>query len=366
VSNAQNGNQWSTNQTEKQIRVQDTGTVTLTVTNSFGCKAVSAPLQVNVRLQASKPSINIDGLSEFCADKSTNLIANSPDDSTRFVWNNSEATKTLNVNTEGVYSVLATNKFNCSKRSDAISIAVNALPNKPTIVADGPTSLCDNRSLRLSSSNQVDSYVWSNGDTTKNTTAFETGNYSLRTVNSKGCVSPVSDPLRVQFYETPLKPEIEKVGVFTLAARLPVEISEVNYNWTNGATILNKDAAEIKANEPGNYQAQAFKLYQLEDGRSLNCISELSDLFFVDLDLSVTYQVYPNPTINKTLSIETFEDYKNTYVTIYDYYGRLVKRFFVSDFNVRQTFDLSNINEGSYILKLDNPNLTITRRIIVQ
>jgi hypothetical protein len=76
--------------------------------------------------------------------------------------------------------------------------------------------------------------------------------------------------------------------------------------------------------------------------------------------------VYPNPTINKTLSIETFEDYKNTYVTIYDYYGGLVKRFFVSDFNVRQTFDLSSISEGSYILKLDNPNLTITRRIIVQ
>jgi hypothetical protein len=366
VSNTQNGNQWSTNQTEKQIRVQDTGTVTLTVTNSFGCKAVSAPLKVNVRLQASKPSINIDGLREFCADKSTNLIANSLDDSTRFVWNNSEATKTLNVNTEGVYSVLATNKFNCSKRSDEISIAVNALPNKPTIVADGPTSLCDNRSLRLSSNSQADSYVWSNGDATKNTTAFETGNYSLRTVNNKGCVSPVSDPLRVQFYETPLKPEIEKVGVFTLAARLPVEISEVNYNWTNGATILNKDTAEIKANKPGNYQAQAFKLYQLEGESSLKCVSELSDLIFVDFDVSVTYQVYPNPTINKTLSIETFEDYKNTYVTIYDYYGGLVKRFFVSDFNVRQTFDLSSISEGSYILKLDNPNLTITRRIIVQ
>jgi hypothetical protein len=366
VSNTQNGNQWSTNQTEKQIRVQDTGTVTLTVTNSFGCKAVSAPLKVNVRLQASKPSINIDGLREFCADKSTNLIANSPDDSTRFVWNNSEATKTLNVNTEGVYSVLATNKFNCSKRSDEISIAVNALPNKPTIVADGPTSLCDNRSLRLSSNNQTDSYVWSNGDVTKNTTAFETGNYSLRTVNNKGCVSPVSDPLRVQFYETPLRPEIEKVGVFTLAARLPVEISEVNYNWTNGATILNKDIAEIKANKPGNYQAQAFKLYQLEGESSLKCVSEISNLIFVDFDVSVTYQVYPNPTINKTLSIETFEDYKNTYVTIYDYYGRLVKRFFVSDFNVRQTFDLSSISEGSYILKLDNPNLTITRRIIVQ
>ncbi len=63
------------------------------------------------------------GQREFGADKSTNLIASSLDDSTRFVWNNSEATKTLNVNTDGVYSVLATNKFNCSKRSDDISFA---------------------------------------------------------------------------------------------------------------------------------------------------------------------------------------------------------------------------------------------------
>jgi hypothetical protein len=366
ISNTQNGNQWSTNQTDKQIKVQSTGAVTLTVTNSFGCKATSAPLQVNVRPQASKPSINIDGLREFCADKSTNLIANSPDDSTKFVWNNSEATKMLTVNTGGLYSVSATNKFDCSKRSDEVAITVNDLPDKPTVVADGPTSLCDNRSLRLSSNIQADSYVWSNQDLTRNTTAFKTGNYSLRTVNNKGCVSPVSDLLRVQFYETPLKSEIEKTGVFTLTAKLPVEMQEVNYNWTNGATILNKDAAEIKVNQLGNYQAQGFKLYQLEDGRSLKCISELSDLFFVDLDLSVTYQVYPNPTINKTLSIETFEDYKNTYVTIYDYYGRLVKRFFVADFNARQTFDLSSISEGSYILKLDNPNLTTTRRIIIQ
>jgi hypothetical protein len=365
-SKAQNGNQWSNNESSQRIRVQNAGTFALTVTNSFGCKSTSVPLQVNIRPQASKPSIDIDGLREFCADKSTNLIANSPDDSTRFVWNNNEATKTLTVNTEGAYSVLATNKFDCTKKSDEVMIAVNALPSKPTITADGETSLCDNRSLRLSSNNQESDYAWSNGDSTNNITIFETGDYALRTVNNKGCISPVSDPLRVQFYETPLKPEIEKTGVFTLTAKLPVEMSEVNYNWINGATILNKDVAEIKANEPGNYQAQAFKLYELEGGRSIGCVSELSDLFFVDLDLSVTYQVYPNPTINKMLSIETFEDYKNTYVTIYDYYGRLVKRFFVSDFNAKQTFDLSSISEGSYILKLDNPNLTVTRRIIVQ
>lgn len=365
-SKAQNGNQWSNNANTQRIRVENAGTFTLTVTNEFGCRSTSAPLDVKIRQAATKPTIDIDGSTEFCADQSANLIATTADDSTRYVWNTNDATRILTVTNAGLYSVTATNKFNCSKRSDDVSIVVNALPAKPTIVADGPTSLCDNRSLRLLTNNPGVDYVWTNGATDREITVFQTGDFAVRTVNDKGCTSPVSDPLRVQFYETPLKPQIEKTGVFTLMATSARDLSETNYNWTSGATILNKNGAEIKINQPGNYQTQAFKLYSLTDNSSLRCTSELSDQFSVDIDLSVSYQIYPNPTINKTLSIETLEDYKNTFVTIYDYNGRLVKRFFVADFNTRQTFDLSNISEGSYILKLDNPNLTVTRRVIIQ
>lgn len=365
-SKAQTGNQWSNNANTQRIQVRNAGIFTLTVTNEFGCQATSAPLEVKIRQAAAKPTINIDGSAEFCADQSANLIAVSADASTTFVWNTNDATRILNVTNAGTYSVLATNRFNCSKKSDDVSIIVNTLPVKPIVSADGPTSLCDNRSLRLSANNQADGYVWTNGGTSREITVFQTGNFAVRTVNDKGCTSPVSDPLIVKFYETPSKPQIEKKGLFTLTANVVTELPETNYNWTSGATILNKNGNEIKINQPGNYQAQAFKLYSLNGNQSLRCTSELSDLFFVEIDLSLSYEVYPNPTVNKTLSIETLEDYKNTYITMYDYNGRLVKRFFVPDFNTRQTFDLTTIAAGSYILKLDNPNLTFTRRIIVQ
>lgn len=367
TSNAPTGNVWSNNETGERIRVQNSGDISLTVTNSFGCKNTSAPININVRPEAAKPTINIDGKSEFCADQSANLIAVSsdPDSTTRFIWNTEANTKTLKVSDAGSYSVLAINNFNCAKRSDAVSIKVNPLPNKPTITADGETLLCDDRSLRLST-NQQASYIWSTGDTLRDITVFRTDNYTVQTVDNNGCISPASEPLSVTFFETPLKPIVEESGVFSIKATLPRELEGVSYNWSNGATILNKSAAEIKANEPGNYQAQAFKVYSIGNDRNLRCTSTFSDILFVDIDVSITYQVYPNPTINKTLSIETLENYKNTYISLYDYYGRLVKRFFVANFDTKQVFDLSNVTNGQYILKIDNPNLTATRRIIVQ
>lgn len=366
-SSAQTGNQWSNNATGQRIRVQNSGEISLTVTNNFGCKNTSSPVSINIRPEAAKPSITIDGSREFCADQSTNLIAASSeaDSTTRFVWSTNDSTKVLRVSTTGSYSVLAVNRFDCAKRSDDIAISVNPLPIKPSITADGETSLCDDRSLRLSTNQEVN-YAWSNGDSTRDINVFESGNYTVRTIDSKGCMSPVSDSLAVKFFETPLKPAIDNSGVFSIKATLPRDLDNVSYNWTNGATILNKSSAEIKANEPGNYQAQAFKVYEIGNNRALRCSSTLSDLFFVDFDVSITYQVYPNPTINKTLAIETLENYKNTFVAIYDYHGRLVKRFFVPNFDTKQTFDLSNVTDGQYILKIDNPNLTVTRRIIVQ
>ncbi len=366
-SSSPSGNVWSNNLTEQTIRVQNSGDISLTVTNSFGCKNTSSPITVNVRPAAVKPAINIDGNREFCADQSVNLVAISsePDSSIQFVWNTNDSTKILNVNTAGNYAVLAVNQFNCAKQSDEVSIIVNPLPSKPVVTADGETSLCDDRSLRLTTNQEV-GYLWSNGDSLRDVTIFESGNYSVRTVDAKGCVSLDSDPLRVQFYETPLKPLIEKSGVFSIKASLPRALENVSYNWTNGASILNQNAAEIKANEPGNYQAQAFRVYEVENGRTLRCSSTFSDLFFVDVDVAISYQAYPNPTVNQVLIIETLENYKNTTVTFYDFYGRLVRRYFVSDFDSKQTFDLSGLTAGQYILKLNNSNLTVTQRVVVR
>ena len=78
----------------------------------------------------------------------------------------------------------------------------------------------------------------------------------------------------------------------------------------------------------------------------------------VDEDLA-TCQIYPNPFAS-TLSIKAERVVKS--VSIYDVYGRLVKEQKVSDSVI--DLDLSDLNDGAYLLQLNYGDSSSTHRIV--
>jgi hypothetical protein len=73
------------------------------------------------------------------------------------------------------------------------TINYNAI-TPPTVSANGPTTLCQGDSVKLTSS-VATTYLWSNGETTRSITVGTSGNYSVIVTQGTGCTATASSPV---------------------------------------------------------------------------------------------------------------------------------------------------------------------------
>ena len=88
----------------------------------------------------------------------------------------------------------------------------------------------------------------------------------------------------------------------------------------------------------------------------------LTDLQAVPVSVSEFYNrinIYPNPSDNKII----IDNAKNANIKIYDLTGKLV--FSKNNINEYQSIDLSNLNKGTYFIKVNRNNTIETRKIII-
>lgn len=181
---------WSNGEVGRQIEVSRSGSYFVTSENNNNCSRTSEVVQVNV-LPISKPTISISNDSTFCEGDSIILTINESAESYR--WSSGQRTKSITVKSGGVYRAFISNG-QCERDSDPITIRVNPNP-KPSISYINLTA-CEGDSVRLSAPN-AESYLWSNGATTKDIYVKVRGKYSVSTSNSFGC-SNTSDSVEVR------------------------------------------------------------------------------------------------------------------------------------------------------------------------
>lgn len=177
------------------------GSYTVTVTNSFGCAAMSTAVPVTVN-PLPIATITAGGSTTLCAGTSVLLTANSGTGFT-YQWkrdgaNISGATSmTYTASVAGAYTVKVTNgATSCYSESAPTSVVVNPLPTA-AITAGGPTTFCDGSSVVLSAGTQTGvSYEWKRngstiaGATTSTYTATLGGSYTVVVTNtSTSCVA---------------------------------------------------------------------------------------------------------------------------------------------------------------------------------
>ncbi|MFY8132459.1 MAG: hypothetical protein ACOVOL_04430, partial [Bacteroidia bacterium] len=185
-SNYSGINTWSDGSTTDDITVSATGSYTVTVMDSNGCSATSAPVDVTVN---ANPVVSItpNGPTTFCAGNSVTLTSNYASGNT---WSTSSTSQSISVNTSGVYSVTVTDSNGCSGVSNSISVVVNPLPTV-SIAASGTTNICQGDTVNLTSTTTNSSvFTWSNGSTVVGTSnsfgATSVGTYSLSVTSSSG------------------------------------------------------------------------------------------------------------------------------------------------------------------------------------
>ncbi len=176
------GNTWSTGDTTRSIRVFQSGSFSVTTSNS-NCSVTSSPQAFIFNNYPPIPVITPNGPTTFCSGGSVVLSSSS---SVGNLWSNNSTNSSIIISQTGSYTL---NVFNgaCSSTSLPISITVNTSPPIPTVTPVGPTTFCDGRSVTLISSNQTGN-LWSNNATTNSINVTQSGNYTV-TASNGNCTS---------------------------------------------------------------------------------------------------------------------------------------------------------------------------------
>lgn len=226
---------WSTGATSNNITINEAGTYTVTITNSFGCSATtSAVATIEPQIIA-----NIVGNDIVCAGESITLHATGGED---YLWNTglNTASLTHTPTSNTTYTCTVTSVNGC----EAVASKEVTVTPLPTPEISGPTFLCEGSSIQLTATGG-NAFVWNNGITSNQNTITEPGSYTV-TVTQNNCSA--STQTFITQYPTP-HTTISGNTQFCAGDSTYITVTGGDsYLWNTGAT-----ANSIVAHQSGNY-----------------------------------------------------------------------------------------------------------------
>lgn len=149
-------------------------------------------------LYCDLPTMRVDesGRDTLCAGDS--IILSAPTGYS-YTWSTGATTRTIIARQTGSYWYTASNG-ECDARSDTTRLVVHPLP-QPRLSPSGSRTICSDDSVTLDPG-AWRSYRWNTGDTTRRITVRTAGLYSVRVVDSNGCIG-TSDTFNLTVNQKP-------------------------------------------------------------------------------------------------------------------------------------------------------------------
>jgi gliding motility-associated-like protein len=227
---------WSTGSNTPTIETGMDGTVSVSVTDEYGCFGETS-IQITVN---ALPEVVISGENTFCEDSFTVLDGGV---FSTYLWQDSSSSQQLSVDQTGTYSVTVTDSNGCMNSSSIIAEAL-ALP-VPEIF--GELAFCPGTSNLLTGEDGFIGYDWGNGQTEQEITIIAPGTYVLNVEDVFGCQGSDSIVITNFLIEDPI---INGINIFCPgeSTSLEVEQSFMIYDWSSG-----DDTQNVQLNTPGIY-----------------------------------------------------------------------------------------------------------------
>jgi hypothetical protein len=179
-------------------------------------------------------SITTNGPAIICPGQSVELSA--PAGYT-YLWSNGETSQSISVSNTGMYNVMVSEaNSNCFEITQSVQVTSNP-DQTPVISAVGETKFCEGNSVNITGPDGFSTYIWSNGATTQNITATESGSYIL-TIEGI-CQQYSSTPITVTVLnsETPVTNDV----ILPAPGSATLNATGDNVNWydvpTGGTAI---------------------------------------------------------------------------------------------------------------------------------
>jgi hypothetical protein len=237
---------WSTSATTSSINVTQSGTYSVTITNSNACTKV---LSIVINKDTNVPNGQISANSQVltCTNPSTILTASG---GTNYLWNTGNINPSISVSTADTYSVTITGSSACSVvktitiTEDKTVPLANINPSSAILTCANP-----NRTLTASGGS---TYTWINGSTSNSIVVTTGGNYTVTVTGANGCSATAQSVVTVNKTKptvciNPLN-GILSCGNPSISISTTCQSGTYAYNWSNGQT-----SPSITVNQAGIY-----------------------------------------------------------------------------------------------------------------
>lgn len=214
---------WSNGMNGQSITITEPGIYSVTVSGAGGCPGIDS-IEI---FQNESPIFEIQGNLTFCTGGSTALSATPG--FAEYLWSNGWTATFTPIHDPGYHAVTVTDFNGCSS-SD--SVFVNQI-DAPVPEIFGDTLLCPNDSLLILTEPGFNTYLWSNGDSSLNTTIFQGGLYSLTVTADGGCVG--TNDIFIELGADP-NPAILGGNSFCESENMDLflNVPFANYDWSTG------------------------------------------------------------------------------------------------------------------------------------
>lgn len=287
---------WSTGDTTPNVSINTSGDFFLEVSNNYSCKTKK---EFRIRDAADMFSISMPGAVDACAN---NLIKLSPslsiDQNYSYEWSTGETTKSIDVTTDGVYTVMVKDDLQFSQQAST-KLTIHPLP----IVDLGSDKiLWGSETITIDAGAGAEKYKWNTGAEEQKIDVSESGEYSVDVTNEYGCESNGAINLVIN-KGTRFQPRID---VFSVPDELLQEADENVYYMCQGNSLVLRAVVEsgviagdpvymwsgstktesfISIDKAGIYELSVFDMYSNEMKTSVEVV--LSPAPIVDLGLDI-------------------------------------------------------------------------------
>lgn len=310
--------------------------------------------------QLATPQVSASDDLELCEGES--VVLTYQGNNTNFEWSTGAKTKSITVSEEGNYYLTIFDSKGCFAQSETIEVTVSPKVDVTINVPDNKTTYCEGDEVRLNLPLSIGTgtYLWSNGETTRNITATESGDYWVEFTKSGTTCPYKSQTVSLSFRDTPDTPTIERQGD-NLKAVGSIGI----YQWFLNSERL---TGEVK----DTYTPTADGVYTVTVTNSSNCSSTSEEyvVSWMSVDNLELNQLTVNPNPNEGEFVFQFNSNLNgiANLKIIDITG---KEVFSNNTSILDgvndlKVNLENVNSGTYFIVLRIDSKEFTTKFIVK
>jgi hypothetical protein len=290
-------------------------------------------------------SISSPDSTSICAGNTTTLTANAGN---WFLWNNFTTNPSLTTNIAGIYTLEA-DSAGCYGYAQYMLTLIYA-----SVSITGPNGFCPGDTIALNATgNNLDTYSWSNGDTTSSILVSAAGTYSVAITTTAGCTA--SSSVNITAYTAP-----NPVITFSSPV-ISTTTTFASYQWLlNGAPVSGATAQQYTVLQNGNYSVVVTNANGCSDTSAAYNITDLA----MNETQAGALHVYPNPA-DDVVNIAG-NGLSEAAISVRNATGQDVNVTVIQRTADSALIDISALNNGLYFLFISNEAGTARVALIKQ